>query len=321
MQSEMLQAIHSSHLGKEKCKRRARDVLYWPGMNSQIESVVSSCETCNTYQRANTKEPLHPHPVPKRPWERVGADLYELNSHSYLILVDYYSGFIEVEQLHDTRSERIITRCKAHFARYGIPDTLISDNGPQFSSEAFMQFARDYHFKHCTSSPRYPQSNGMAEKAVQTAKSLIKKAMHDKKDIYLALLEYRNTPLNDKLGSPVQRLMGRRTKTLIPTTEQLLKPKIIKPEIVQQEITKSKKRQKYYYDRHAKPLSKLNVGDHVSLQLEGKWRPAVVTSVSQQAPRSYFITTPEGQTYRRNRRHIKLLPKLRTECAAQTYPL
>ena len=105
MQSEMLQAIHSSHLGKEKCKRRARDVLYWPGMNSQIESVVSSCETCNTYQRANTKEPLHPHPVPKRSWERVGVDLYKLNSHSYLILVDYYSGFIEVEQLHDTRSE------------------------------------------------------------------------------------------------------------------------------------------------------------------------------------------------------------------------
>ena len=92
--------------------------------------------------------------------------------------------------------------------------------------------------------PNYPQLNGMAEKAVQTAKSLIKKAMHDK-DIYLALVEYRNTPLNDKLGSPVQRLMGM-TKTLIPTTEQLLKPKIIKPEIVHQEITKNKKRKKYY---------------------------------------------------------------------------
>ena len=98
----------------------------------------------------------HIHAVPKRPWESVGADLYELNSHSDLILVDYYSDFIK--ELHDTRSEQIITRCKAHFAQYGIPDSLISDNGPQFSSEGFIQFAKDYQFKHCTSIPRRPQS-------------------------------------------------------------------------------------------------------------------------------------------------------------------
>ena len=67
MQSEMLHTIHSSHLGVEKCKRRARDILYWPGMNSQIEDLISNCQTCNTYRRVNTKEPLHPHSVPKRP--------------------------------------------------------------------------------------------------------------------------------------------------------------------------------------------------------------------------------------------------------------
>ena len=181
MQSEMLQAIHSSHLGKEKCKRRARNVLYWLGMNSQIETVVSNCATCNTY---HTKEPLHLHPVSKHPWERVRIDIYELNSHTYLILVEYYSGFMKkcVTQEVNESSHA----AKAHFAHYGIPDTLISDNGPHFSSEAFMQFAKDYQFKHHTSSPHYPQSNGMAEKAVQTVKNLIKKAMHDNKDIYLA---------------------------------------------------------------------------------------------------------------------------------------
>ena len=75
MQSEMLQIIHSSHLGTEKCKRRARDVLYWPGMNSEIEELVSKCEICNTHRRSNTKEPLLPHTVPQRPWAKVGADL------------------------------------------------------------------------------------------------------------------------------------------------------------------------------------------------------------------------------------------------------
>ena len=95
-----------------------------------------------------------------------------------------------------------------------------------------------------------------------------------------------------------QRLMGRRTKTLLPTTDRLLRPKVIKPEVVQQELTQQKERQKYYYDKHATPLTKLNVGDHVTMQIDGKWRPATVTSVYKRAPCSYFITTPEGQTYR-----------------------
>ena len=145
MQREMLAVIHSNHLGVEKCKRRARDVLYWPGMNSEIEDTVSKCQICSTYQRSNPKELLLHHPVPERPWARVGADLFELNSHSYLVLVDYYSGFIEVEQLLDTKSEVIIKLCKSQFSRHGIPDTLVTDNGPQFSSEAFKDFAMDFN--------------------------------------------------------------------------------------------------------------------------------------------------------------------------------
>ena len=229
MRAEMLKLIHSSHFGIEKCKRQARDVVFWPGMSSQIHDVVSNCNICNSYQRNNTKEPLLSHEIPHRPWARVGADLFELNRQPYLILVDYYSGFIEVNLLHSTTSKQIITYCKSQFARHRIPDTLISDNGPQFSSTAFKEFAEEYAFKHCTTSPHYPQSNGMAEKAVQTAKNLIKKAIADNKDPYLALLEHRNTLLSDQLGSPVQRLMGRRTRTLIPTSEKLLIPKNYKP--------------------------------------------------------------------------------------------
>ena len=89
-----------------------------------------------------------------------------------MVLVDYYSEFFEIDSLKQTRSENIIRCCKAHFARYGIPDTLITDNGPQFSSAEFKRFSKDYQFEHKTSSPQYPQSNGMAEKAVQTAKRL-----------------------------------------------------------------------------------------------------------------------------------------------------
>ena len=113
LQSEMLQHIHSSHLGIEKCKRRARDVLFWPGMTSQIQDIVSHCQIRCTYQRNNMKEPLLPHEVPKRPWSLVGAYLFIFNNQQYLILVEYYSGFVELDLLSTTTSKQVIVHCKS----------------------------------------------------------------------------------------------------------------------------------------------------------------------------------------------------------------
>ena len=306
MQPEMLKLIHCSHLGIEKCKRRARDIMYWPGMSSQIQDTVSACGTCNTYQRKNQKEALIPHSIPDRPWSKVGVDLFELQQKQYLVIVDYYSGFVELDLLIHTTAKQVIKHCKSQFSRHGIPDVLISDNGPQFSSHEFQQFIKQYQIDHRTSSPYHPQSNGMAEKAVQTIKRLMKKAAHDGNDNYLALLEYRNTPWSDTLGSPVQRLMGRRTKTLIPTANTLLKPATINPTAVQEELQKHRKQQKMFYDRQAKPLKSLKIGDSVLMtSKDGTWKPAKVTSISQRAPCSYNIVTPQGQYYRRNRKDLR----------------
>ena len=306
MQPEMLKLIHCSHLGIEKCKQQARDIMYWPGMSSQIQDTVSACGTCNTYQRKNQKEPLIPHSIPDRPWSKVGVHLFELQQKQYLVIVDYYSGFVELDLLIHTTAKQVIKHCKSQFSRHGIPDVLISDNGPQFSSHEFQQFIKQYQIDHRTSSPYHPQSNGMAEKAVQTIKRLMKKAAHDGNDHYLALLEYRNTPWSDTLGSPAQRLMGRRTKTLIPTANTLLKPATINPTVVQEELQKHRKQQKMFYDRQAKPLKSLKIGDSVLMtSKDGTWKPAKVTSISQRAPRSYNIVTPQGQYYRRNRKDLR----------------
>ena len=222
-----------------------------------------------------------------------------------MILVEYYSGFFEIDNLKQTRSENVIRCCKSQFARYGIPDILITDNGPQFSSFEFQRFSTEYRFKHTTSSPYYPQSNGMAERAVQTAKKLLLKAKDDDKDPYLSLLDYRNTPRSDLLGSPAQRLMGRRTKTLLPTSSKLLEPKVIKTKVVRSELQVEKQRQKEYYDRNAKQLPVLQPGQNIQVQMGKKWEPAIVTSIPTE-PRSYNIKTPDGQTYRRKRRHLIL---------------
>ncbi|XP_035211503.1 uncharacterized protein K02A2.6-like [Stegodyphus dumicola] len=166
-----------------------------------------------------------PHEIPNLPWYKVATDLFEVNKNVYLLIVDYYSNFFEISKLPDTRSQTVISYMKSHFARYSIPLIVISDNGPQFASK---EFANKYQFKHITSSPYHPQSNGLAERSVQTAKKLLKKAQADHADPYLALLAHRNTPTNEMLGSPAQRLMSRRTRTILPTSEELLKPQLVK---------------------------------------------------------------------------------------------
>ena len=148
----------------------------------------------------------------------------------------------------------------------------------------------------------------MAEKAVQTTKNLIKKATLDKRDPYLALLEYRNAPISDKLGSPAQRLMGRRTKTLLPTTTKLLQPKLINPQAAHKELKERKAQQKYYYDRHTAILKPLAVGDTVMMKAKEKWEPAMVIAICQDKPRSYIVNTPRGKRYQRNRHHLKPTP-------------
>ena len=101
---DMLQRIHASHMGIEGCLRRARECLYWSAMSSQIKDLIQHCEICRSSDTKQQKEPLHSHDVPERPWAKVGVDhdLFKFNKTDYLIIVDYFSGFWEVEPLEST---------------------------------------------------------------------------------------------------------------------------------------------------------------------------------------------------------------------------
>jgi hypothetical protein len=156
LRNEMLHKIHRSHIGIEGCLRRAREVIYWPRMNAEVKDFVSKCSICQTHQPEQCREPLKSYAVPPRPWSVVGEDLFQLGQQQFLIIVDYWSGFFEVQELIKVTSKSVITASKVQFARHGIPDTLISDNGPQFASAEFAQFTREWQIQHRTSSPHYP---------------------------------------------------------------------------------------------------------------------------------------------------------------------
>lgn len=172
------------------------------------------------------KEPPICHDIPERAWAKVGVDLFHYEQGDYLLCVDYYSKNPEIAKLTGTTSRQVVTDLKSMFARHGIPDEVMSDNGPQFSSAEFRTFTESWEFVHTTSSPGYPQSNGQSERAIQTVKNLLKKAQESQSDPYIALLEYRNSPLEGVKLSPAQLLMGRRLKTKLPTSAQLLKPQL-----------------------------------------------------------------------------------------------
>lgn len=118
LHSSILDKIHSSHIGVEGCLRRARDCIYWPSMNKEVADSVAKCETCRTYESAQQKEMFIAHDTPKHPWAVVGSDLFSSPSgdEQYLITVDYYSNFWEVDRLEDTSSKTVIKKLKQHFA-------------------------------------------------------------------------------------------------------------------------------------------------------------------------------------------------------------
>ena len=160
LRKDILQKLHISHQGIVKTKQIARDTVFWPGLAQQIESMIQKCDPCQQLKNSNQKEPLQPHELPERPWQKVGTDLFQWNKKDYLIVADYYSRYFEVCELRSTSSPAVINKTKSFFARHGIPEIVVSDNGPQFIAEDYKNFAASYGFYHDPSSPRYPQSNG-----------------------------------------------------------------------------------------------------------------------------------------------------------------
>ena len=211
--------------------------------------------------------------------------------------------------MNDTTSETVISKLKAHFARYGIPEKIIRDNGPQLASRQFENFCRSYSITHETSSPGNSKANGAAEAAVKVAKNMMKKCYTNKEDPYMALLNIRNTPNEGLDYSPAQRLIGRRTRTILPTKPSLLVPELPqKQKLINQREKLQSKMSNTYINRHS--LSPLKINDTVRMQpIDGssKWNEATVKTPTSNS-RSYIVETENGQQYRRDRQFLRKKP-------------
>ncbi|XP_014671070.1 PREDICTED: uncharacterized protein K02A2.6-like isoform X3 [Priapulus caudatus] len=307
MQQEVLKKLHEGHQGVTKTQLRAKSCVYWDGISKDIEHMVGSCTSCREHQRAQQREPLLQHDLPSRPWETVGTDLFHLYGDEYLIITDYHSKFPFIRKVRGRcTSGSVVQITKDIFSEQGIPLKVISDNGPQFASQEYKAFAQEWGFQHVTSSPHYPQSNGLAERAIQTVKRTLTKVKESNGDLHLALLSLRTTPVDTDLPSPAELLQGRKMRNTLP--DKLSSLSAAQTDTYEKLIARQNKQKENYDCRGVKELPPLRTGEKV-LTYEhntGVWSPATVVEACREQ-RSYLIQTPNGGIRRRNRRDVRTL--------------
>jgi len=310
LRADVLRRLHDGHQGITKTRANAASLVWWPGISQDITKVVQNCAMCEKYRRERI-EPMKGTEFPDRPWSRVGVDFFQHKDKHYLLAVDYFSRDVEICRVsQNVNSAQTILHLKRIFSRHGIPDILFTDNGLQFDSHEFTNFSSDWQFQHITSSPRYPQSNGEVERAVQTMKMVLNKSS----DEYLALLNYRDTPLHHGY-SPAQLSMGRKLRTRVPCHPDELKPETPDYDHIRRKEREYRGKMKFNYDQRHRVVEgeELSPGDRVwipDLKAEG-------TVIKQhESPRSDVIQTPNGQV-RRNRRMTRRVPEGRPPVSPQ----
>lgn len=316
LRKEYTTIMHRGHPGVEATKRRARGIIFWPAMSKDISEELLTCSVCNSTKSHQQKEPLQLHPVPDLPWSTVATDMFEWHGKHYQVLVDSYSGWFEIDLLHQLTSSAVISKLKRHFSVHGTPHVLISDNARQYTSQRFKDFTKQWDFIHTTSSPEFPQSNGLAERAVHSAKAVMEKSHRDGSDIFLSILNLRNIPRDPTLGSPAERLMSRQTRTAVPVCTKLLEPTPKSSQQVSAQLLNKRLTLKHQHDKSSHPLQPLTEGQVVRMQTPKGFDQLGIVKEESKEPRSYIIQS-NGTTYRRNRRHILPVaeqpPQLQTE--------
>ena len=299
MHNHILTMIHEGHLGLGKCKLWIKDTIYWPGINEQLQKLVLNCELCLKYSKAKNKQPENMslgREVPIYPWTKVATDIFHFKSDSNLLIIDYISRFPVVCKQTSTTVQQVASQMKLIFSEYGWPETIVSDNRPCYSAESFTKLMTDYSVNHITSSPHYPQLNGLAERYVQIVKNLFYKAQEEGTDIYKSLMIYRNTLLSNKLLSPMQILQSQTTRTQLPMSNVARAQQGLGSEQLK---VNSKNKHLPTHDFH--------IGQSVMYlnPVNTRWYPATITSLCQE-PRSYKIRTENGIIYRKTQNHLKL---------------
>ena len=225
VRSEMLKELHVGHLGVCKMKSLARGFVWWPHLDLDIERLCKQCGSCQVNAQMPAAAPVHPWVYPSAPWERVHVDFASHRGKCYLVLVDAFSKWPEIEEMSCTTAAKTIETLTKIFATHGFPVTLVSDNGPPFTSDEFERYLLSRGIFHRLTPPYHPASNGQAESMVRTFKTFLKKQLSGGNRglaVCQFLARYRVTPCSSTGRAPAELMLGRMPRTKL----SLLKPSV-----------------------------------------------------------------------------------------------
>ena len=214
--SKVMDELHEGHPGISRIKGLARGVVWWPGIDADLEKKVKECCACEANKKSPALAPLHTWDWPSHPWTRLHIDhAGPFLGKTFLVLVDAHSKWMDVVIVPSTSSQATIKALRPIFATHSLPEIIVSDNGSAFTSEEFQKFVKQNGIRHLRSAPYHLASNGLAERAVQTFKNAMKKATTSDLETHLSrfLFQYRITPHTTTGVSPAELLMGRQPRS------------------------------------------------------------------------------------------------------------
>ena len=303
LQQKYLEKIHAGHQGINSCLQKAREFVFWHGYTKDITETVEKCILCQENNSNTSVKQHYLSDVPPHPWHTLGSDLFYFKKMDFLLLVDYFSKFPIVRRIPNSTTGAVKKELRDIFTEFGVPFILRSDNGPCYASEEFKFFLQEFRIDYLTSSPHYPQSNGLAESMVKIAKKHIEKAILEDRPWNEFLLQYRMTPLSAELPSPAEILFGRKFRSNLTVLPSQLMNSTIKK---QRELIAKKENKFYPQNKNSTTEMPLEVGQKIWHQdpHTKKWIPGTIQEFCKE-PNSYILKSENGATYRRNRNFIK----------------
>lgn len=282
----MLSELHECHPGMTRMKALARSFVWWPGIDPDIEDRVRSCNACINIQGSPKAVPLLLWPWATEPWQRIHIDFAEVKGQQFLIVVDSHSKWLEVFSMESTTATVTIAAIRNLFARYGLPQVVVSDNGPQFISKEFKDFLKQNSVKHTLCPPYHPASNGLAEKHVQTFKHMFRKQEGNDVQFKVAnvLFRYRNIPHTTTGKTPAELFLKRSPTTRLSLVKPCLKRK----------IEDNQASSKFHRDGNNPKMRSFDLYQAVRVRSvrggKEKWIPGTIVAVK--GPLTYLVRVP-----------------------------
>ena len=312
LRKQVLSELHASHQGRLRTKQRAQLIVYWPGMDNEIDNLILGCKMCQDSLPSHPPEPITQKPRPTRPFQEIAVDFCSYAGRDFLVLVDTCTDWPDIVFMgSNTTTPRLVTALKKEFCRSGVPDVLWSDQGPQFTSKLFHDFTTEWGIKHVTSTPTYPQSNGKAEATVKSMKKLIQGSWTgssvDEAKLARGMLQYRNTPSRRDGLSPAQKLFGHPIQDTLPAHRRAFAPEWQRSAEVADTTFKAHQEQvEQQYNTHTRALPEIGIGSNVAIQNSTSKLWDIYGVVVDVGPfRRYFVKTVSGRILVRNRRFLR----------------